>query len=383
MPEHYKTAPPPAARREPAENWWREFRSPELDRLESADRNRIIRITRRRWRVTSAPGRCSISRQSAFYPTVVGAPSLSFNKQSQHRPLRSANQPTYYGANQLLGPAFPGKPISGAAIRDLVAAAKAGAQANDDLLAAVRAVAARRTRAHLYRLARRRRPGRPAGAHHRRLSVGPETDAGAPEAEYRAADRRRARQGAARQRPGRRRRHRARPRRAGKRPRRACPARRLLSSGSPRRRSSPRRRGLRASRRPSCCCAGPMSRRTSACCLPPMNDRRGQGGFPAALLHPAVGRNPVHQSGSAEFPQQPVELWAGRHRAGLRRRPEAGAARHRAGGFQASPPRTTNLGVRRLSGGRGRHWRRSGCSGRNIRRWRLRRRRRSARSTCR
>ena len=108
---------------------------PELDRLET-------RIETDNPDYAAALARYQRARavldlaQSAFYPTVMGAPSLSYNKQSQNRPLRSANQPTYYGGNQLLG-SFSWEVDLWGRIADLVAAAKAGAQSNDDLLAAV------------------------------------------------------------------------------------------------------------------------------------------------------------------------------------------------------------------------------------------------------
>jgi len=35
VPEHYKTAPPAGPIGEPADAWWRDFRSAELDRLEA------------------------------------------------------------------------------------------------------------------------------------------------------------------------------------------------------------------------------------------------------------------------------------------------------------------------------------------------------------
>jgi NodT family efflux transporter outer membrane factor (OMF) lipoprotein len=135
VPEHYKTAPPAGPPGEPAETWWRAFRSPELDRLET-------RIETDNPDYAAALARYQRARavldlaQSAFYPTVIGAPSLSYNKQSQNRPLRSFNQPTYYGGNELVG-SFSWEADVWGRIADLVAAAKAGAQSNDDLLAAV------------------------------------------------------------------------------------------------------------------------------------------------------------------------------------------------------------------------------------------------------
>lgn len=137
-PERFKAdAPAGVAKGAPvAEDWWRGFRNPELDRLQArveADNPdyavALARYQRAKAMLDLANG--------AFFPTVVGLPELSYNKQSQHRPLRSATQPTYYGANQLFGSGGWEIDLWGR-VRDLAAAASAGAQANDDLLAATR-----------------------------------------------------------------------------------------------------------------------------------------------------------------------------------------------------------------------------------------------------
>jgi NodT family efflux transporter outer membrane factor (OMF) lipoprotein len=75
--------------------------------------------------------------QSALYPNLLANPGLSDNKQSSTRPLRSNGQPNYYGSNQVLGQLTWEIDIWGR-IRDQIAAAKAGAQANDDFYAATR-----------------------------------------------------------------------------------------------------------------------------------------------------------------------------------------------------------------------------------------------------
>jgi NodT family efflux transporter outer membrane factor (OMF) lipoprotein len=135
-PTHFKTAPPQGSNAPPAESWWKGFGSAELDRLEArveADNPDYAAALARYDRAKAVLDLA----QSAFYPTVTANPQLSFNKQSQRRPLRSSNQPTYYGANQLLAGLTWEADIWGR-IRDQVAAAKAGAQANSDLLASVR-----------------------------------------------------------------------------------------------------------------------------------------------------------------------------------------------------------------------------------------------------
>lgn len=135
-PGAFKTAPPPGPRAPVADDWWRNFRSPELDRLEARielDNPDYAGALARYQRAKATLDLAS----SALYPTVIGQPELSYNKQSQNRPLRSSNQPTYYGANQLFGQLSWEIDLWGR-VHDLVVAAKAGAQANDDLLAATR-----------------------------------------------------------------------------------------------------------------------------------------------------------------------------------------------------------------------------------------------------
>jgi NodT family efflux transporter outer membrane factor (OMF) lipoprotein len=135
-PARFKTAPPPGASEPLAESWWRDYRSAELDRLENRIETDNPDYAASLARYDRAKATLDLAT-SAFFPTVLGAPELNYNKQSQNRPLRSANQPTYYGANQLLGQLTWEIDLWGR-IRDQVAAAKAGAQANDDLLAATR-----------------------------------------------------------------------------------------------------------------------------------------------------------------------------------------------------------------------------------------------------
>jgi outer membrane protein, multidrug efflux system len=135
-PGQFKIASPQGGGVVLADGWWRAFRSPELDRLQThieRDNPDYAAALARYQRAKAVLDLAS----SAFYPTVLGAPQLSYNKQSQNRPLRSANQPTYYGANQLFGQLSWEVDLWGR-VHDLVAAAKAGAQANDDLLAATR-----------------------------------------------------------------------------------------------------------------------------------------------------------------------------------------------------------------------------------------------------
>jgi outer membrane protein, multidrug efflux system len=136
VPSRYKTATPARAG-QLTESWWRDFHSAELNRLEARIESDNPDYAAALARYERAKAVLDLNA-SAFYPQVGSNEALSFNKQSQHRPLRSANQPTYYGANQLLGQSAWEMDLWGR-VRDQVKAAQAGAQANDDLLAAIRA----------------------------------------------------------------------------------------------------------------------------------------------------------------------------------------------------------------------------------------------------
>ena len=74
---------------------------------------------------------------SAAYPQVDAAPHFLANKQSANRPLRSANQPTYYGDN-LIGAQTAYEIDIWGRVRDIVASANAKAEASADALADAR-----------------------------------------------------------------------------------------------------------------------------------------------------------------------------------------------------------------------------------------------------
>src|SRR6202042_2487493 len=71
---------------------------------------------------------------SAAYPQIDGVPHFLANKQSANRPLRSPNQPTYYGDNALAAQTSYEIDIWGR-VRDLVNSANASAEASADALA--------------------------------------------------------------------------------------------------------------------------------------------------------------------------------------------------------------------------------------------------------
>ena len=75
--------------------------------------------------------------EAGLYPDIGLDGTLSKNRQSAKRPLRSKNQPTYYGANTIGAQASYELDIWGR-VRDLVAAGKAEAQAGAADLEAVR-----------------------------------------------------------------------------------------------------------------------------------------------------------------------------------------------------------------------------------------------------
>jgi outer membrane protein, multidrug efflux system len=74
---------------------------------------------------------------SSAYPQVDASPHFLANKQSANRPLRSANQPTYYGDN-LIGAQTAYEVDIWGRVRDLVASANANAEASADALADAR-----------------------------------------------------------------------------------------------------------------------------------------------------------------------------------------------------------------------------------------------------
>jgi outer membrane protein, multidrug efflux system len=146
-PARFKAVEPAGPRAALVEDWWRGFHSPELDRLEAQVERDNPDFAGALARYQRAKAVVDLAN-AAMFPVVNGLPQLSYNKQSQNRPLRSANQPTYYGANQLFAQLSWEIDLWGR-VHDLVEAAQAGAQANDDLLAAT-LLALRATMARTY-----------------------------------------------------------------------------------------------------------------------------------------------------------------------------------------------------------------------------------------
>ncbi|HEX4182623.1 MAG TPA: efflux transporter outer membrane subunit [Caulobacteraceae bacterium] len=116
--------------------WWKMFQDPVLDGLEGKIETDNPTLAEAVARYDQARAFAAEARAGLF-PQVGVDMSLTQNKQSMNRPLRSKGQPNYYSANTLAAQAdyeidFWGK------IRNLVAAGKAEAQASAADMATVR-----------------------------------------------------------------------------------------------------------------------------------------------------------------------------------------------------------------------------------------------------
>jgi len=116
--------------------WWELYDDPELNRLEDQVNvgNQTLAGTLAVYNQARAFAQ---EAESGLYPTVGVGGTITTNKQSAHRPLRSATQPTYYGANTIDAQADYEVDVWGR-IRDYIAAGKAAAQASDADLEEVR-----------------------------------------------------------------------------------------------------------------------------------------------------------------------------------------------------------------------------------------------------
>lgn len=122
--------------RAPGGAWWTRYGDRTLDRLES-------RVDAANQTLAEAAANESIAQddvlraQSNLYPTVGFGAQLSGNRQSANRPLRSSDQPSYYGDNQLLVQSSYEVDLWGR-VRDIIKGANANAEAARDLLETVR-----------------------------------------------------------------------------------------------------------------------------------------------------------------------------------------------------------------------------------------------------
>ncbi|PZU10111.1 efflux transporter outer membrane subunit [Sphingomonas sp.] len=119
-----------------APDWWRAFGDPVLDRLQAqvAASNTDLAIAMARY--DQARGGLTQTRSVAL-PDVSIATDLTRNRQSADRPLRSAAQPTYYGAHAVEAQ-FGFELDLWGRIRNLIASGKAQAEASADDVAEIR-----------------------------------------------------------------------------------------------------------------------------------------------------------------------------------------------------------------------------------------------------
>jgi NodT family efflux transporter outer membrane factor (OMF) lipoprotein len=108
--------------------WWEAYHDPELNRLEAQVdvANQTLAAT---VAVYDQARAFAQEAEAGLYPTVGVGGTITTNKQSTRRPLRSANQPNYYGANTIGAQANYEVDVWGR-VRDFVAAGKASAQAS-------------------------------------------------------------------------------------------------------------------------------------------------------------------------------------------------------------------------------------------------------------
>src|SRR3984885_473179 len=137
--EHVRTSPWQPARpadAAPRGPWWEAYGDPELNRLEveieGGNQTPAAPLA-----VYDQARAFAREAEAGLYPTVGLGGTISTNKQSSNRPLRSPNQPSYYGANTVDAQADYELDVWGR-VRDFVAAGKAAAQASDADLEEIR-----------------------------------------------------------------------------------------------------------------------------------------------------------------------------------------------------------------------------------------------------
>jgi NodT family efflux transporter outer membrane factor (OMF) lipoprotein len=140
LPAAYKEAGPwqiaHPADKLPRGPWWKAYDDPELDRLEAMidDRNPTVAEAVASYDIARAD---VAQAQSALFPQVIGDASMTTNRQSERRPLRSASQPNQFGANTVDVQLNYELDLWGK-LRNTVAAQKAIAQASAATLATTR-----------------------------------------------------------------------------------------------------------------------------------------------------------------------------------------------------------------------------------------------------
>ena len=120
----------------PGAPWWRSFKDATLDKLETE-----IDAANPDLAATVAASDAAFARaaevEAHLLPQVDALGGTSANRQSDHRPLRSASQPTYYG-NNLLGAQVSYEVDIWGRVRDLTKSANLTAEASADAVAQAR-----------------------------------------------------------------------------------------------------------------------------------------------------------------------------------------------------------------------------------------------------
>ncbi len=135
---HYKERPAPSDGVLDATGlWWRSFNDRKLDDLEAqvdaANPDLAAAVA-----AYDQAHAFAAAAESGLYPQVDFAGELSYNRQSDNRPLRSKGQPDFYGSNQIDAQVVSYEVDFWGRVRDLIKAAKADAEASADALAQAR-----------------------------------------------------------------------------------------------------------------------------------------------------------------------------------------------------------------------------------------------------
>ena len=135
-PSKFKDEPPGGGTLPANGEWWLSFNDRTLNELQAQ-----VDAANPDLAAAVAANDVAVARANAAlsnaYPQINGVPHFLANKQSANRPLRSPNQPTYYGDNALAAQTSYEIDIWGR-VRDLINSANANAEASADALADAR-----------------------------------------------------------------------------------------------------------------------------------------------------------------------------------------------------------------------------------------------------
>jgi outer membrane protein, multidrug efflux system len=135
-PSKFKDEPPGGGTLPASGDWWLSFNDRTLNDLQAQVDTANPTLAAALAANDEAVARANAALSNA-YPQINGVPHFLANKQSANRPLRSPNQPTYYGDNALAAQISYEIDIWGR-VRDLVSSANANAEASADALADAR-----------------------------------------------------------------------------------------------------------------------------------------------------------------------------------------------------------------------------------------------------